>query len=72
MFNHKCVPNVAWERNIAAQCIRYFAIRDIAEDEELCISYGSRLWFVDVDRDQPEAIVADETDVFPCGVDVFR
>jgi uncharacterized protein len=42
MFNHKRMPNIAWKRDIHAQSIRYFTLREIAEGEELCISYGSK------------------------------
>lgn len=30
-------------------CVRYQALRDIREGEELCINYGPKLWFVDED-----------------------
>lgn len=38
------------------QCIRYTALRDIAEGEELCISYGGpgTLWFEDADAQEVE------------------
>ena len=49
MFNHMRIPNVGWERDIPTQSIRYFTIRDIMEGEELCISYGPKLWFDDAD-----------------------
>jgi hypothetical protein len=48
MFNHSRGPplNVLWTRDIEADCITYTALRNIAEGEELCISYGSgKLWF---------------------------
>lgn len=49
MFNHMRIPNVAWERDTLMQVIRYFTLRDIERGEELCISYGSKLWFQDTD-----------------------
>ncbi|KZT53134.1 cytidine deaminase-like protein [Calocera cornea HHB12733] len=51
MFNHSSRPNVSFNRNIAAQTIEYTTTRDIAPEEELCISYGdsARLWFPVVD-----------------------
>jgi hypothetical protein len=69
MFNHKRVPNVAWERSIATQSIRYFTLRDIEEGEELCISYGPKLWFVDVDGSEEDP---DGDDAFLSKVDIFE
>ena len=53
MFNHSILhQNVVWARDLDAQCITYTALREIAEGEELCISYGSgRLWFEDAERE---------------------
>jgi SET domain len=72
MFNHRREPNVAWERNIATQSIRYFALRDIDEEEELCISYGPKLWFDDADGPEGEVEVEDGTEILSCHVDVFE
>ena len=48
MFNHsKISQNVGWERNLDARTITYKALRDIEVGEELCVSYGSKLWFTD-------------------------
>jgi SET domain-containing protein len=50
MFNHSSqAQNVAWTRNLDHQTVVYTAIRDIEVGEELCISYGSNLWFEDTD-----------------------
>jgi hypothetical protein len=70
MFNHKRTPNTAWERDIPLQSIRYFALRDLAEGEELCISYGPKLWFKDVDGAEEEDVVNEE-EALSCDVDVF-
>lgn len=72
MFNHRRKPNVAWERNIATQSIRYFTLRDIDEGEELCISYGPKLWFNDADEPGGEIEVESETEILSCQVDVFE
>jgi uncharacterized protein len=69
MFNHKRIPNVAWERSILTQSIRYFTLRDIEEGEELCISYGPKLWFIDVDGSEEDP---DGDDGFLSKVDVFE
>lgn len=49
MFNHSRDQNVGWRRDERAQLITYRALRDIGPGEELCISYGDRLTFVDAD-----------------------
>lgn len=52
MFNHSSTrQNIGWERSIAAGIITYTSLRDIPKGEELCISYGERLTFVDVERE---------------------
>jgi SET domain-containing protein len=71
MFNHRRIPNVAWERSIATQSIRYFTLRDIDEGEELCISYGPKLWFNDVDGLEEEEN-EDGACVLSCADDVFK
>jgi uncharacterized protein len=71
MFNHSRRPNIAWERDIPTQSIRYFTLREIEGGEELCISYGPKLWFNDIDGPIEDVATVDETDVFLCGVDVF-
>lgn len=49
MFNHSAQEqNIGWERDVMRGCVRYYALRDIAAGEELCINYG-RIWFVDED-----------------------
>jgi SET domain-containing protein len=50
MFNHSThKQNVGWTRDIANKVIIYKSLRDIKRGEELCISYGDRLTFVDAD-----------------------
>jgi len=52
MFNHSTLhQNVGWKRDIANLLITYTTLRDIGSGEELCISYGSRLTFRDVDAE---------------------
>jgi uncharacterized protein len=54
LFNHsKLHQNVGWTRDIENRLITYTALRDIKLGEELCISYGDRLTFVDVDAAIP-------------------
>ncbi|KAF7845704.1 hypothetical protein BT93_L1087 [Corymbia citriodora subsp. variegata] len=50
MFNHSTADqNVGWERDVINGLVTYKSLREIREGEELCISYGSRLTFVDAD-----------------------
>lgn len=50
MFNHsRQDQNVGWKRDLQNQLVVYRALRDIKEGEELCISYGDHLTFVDAD-----------------------
>lgn len=52
LFNHsRRDQNVSWTRDLENEMIVYRALRDIAANEELCISYGDHLTFVDVDGD---------------------
>ncbi|KAI8934237.1 hypothetical protein NX059_008983 [Plenodomus lindquistii] len=54
MFNHSTQEqNVGWIRDVKRLVITYRALRDISVDEELCISYGSRLTFEDADKSLP-------------------
>ena len=73
MFNHMRSPNVGWERDIPTQSIRYFAVRDIMEGEELCISYGPKLWFDDADGPTEEGdLDVNEEDILLLDADVFN
>jgi len=54
MFNHSTTDqNVGWQRDVEKLLVTYRTLRDIAVGEELCISYGSRLTFVDADAAAP-------------------
>jgi SET domain-containing protein len=52
IFNHSSDPNTGFMRDQHNRCIRYITLRDIAKDDELCISYGEshKLWFMDEDE----------------------
>lgn len=53
MFNHSALrQNVGWERSVEKLLITYSTLRDIAKGEELCISYGSRLTFIDTEAEE--------------------
>ena len=50
MFNHSSQhQNVGWKRDLEREVVVYRALRAIDEGEELRISYGDRLTFVDVE-----------------------
>ncbi|GAB1741308.1 hypothetical protein NU219Hw_g6547t1 [Hortaea werneckii] len=50
MFNHSTEDqNVGWKRDLENELVVYRALRDVKEGEELCISYGDHLTFVDAD-----------------------
>ena len=48
LFNHNQSPNVSFSLDPSTESIRYTTTRDICSDEELCIFYGHKLWFEDV------------------------
>ncbi|EME83832.1 uncharacterized protein MYCFIDRAFT_195052 [Pseudocercospora fijiensis CIRAD86] len=55
MFNHSTQnQNVGWKRDLDREVIVYRALKDIVEGEELCISYGDHLTFVDADKKMEE------------------
>jgi len=72
MFNHKRRPNVGWARDIPRQTIRYYTLRDVEEGEELCISYGPKLWFDDADGPEDGNISDKEGNMLSMEVDVFQ
>ena len=50
LFNHsRRAQNVGWTRDVAKEVIVYKTLRNVVAGEELCISYGDRLTFVDVE-----------------------
>lgn len=56
LFNHSTYyQNVGWVRDVAHRLITYKTLRDIKVGEELCISYGDRLTFVDADAKMMES-----------------
>ncbi|KAI8639680.1 hypothetical protein BD408DRAFT_420909 [Parasitella parasitica] len=64
MFNHNSSPNVGFIRDIPNNLIRYVTLRRIEKDEELCISYGSHLWFKDDSNANP-ALSDSDDEPFP-------
>lgn len=61
MFNHSTQnQNVGWKRDLERRVIVYRALRNIAIGEELCISYGDHLTFVDADGPRKDS--ADQGD----------
>ena len=66
MFNHSSHrQNVGWKRNLDPQVVIYTALRDIPAGEELLISYGPHLTFVDVDEAARLKAAAEDADEDP-------
>jgi hypothetical protein len=64
LFNHSTqYQNVGWIRDVPKKLITYKALRDIKKGEELCISYGDRLTFVDVDVRLPHNELEEDNDI---------
>ncbi|KAF5389208.1 hypothetical protein D9757_003477 [Collybiopsis confluens] len=49
LFNHSNSPNISYFLDPQTDSIRYQTVRDIEQDEELCIFYGHNLWFDPID-----------------------
>lgn len=63
MFNHGARrQNVGWTRDLQRQVVVYKALCDIEPGQELLISYGPQLTFVDVDDEQPSSADAADGD----------
>jgi SET domain-containing protein len=54
IFNHSKRQNVGFRRDIEGTRIIYSTLRNVEAGEELCISYGPRLWFEDVEQDEAD------------------
>ena len=48
LFNHNAKPSVDYRIDTEACCIKYYSSKTIEKGQELCIYYGSNLWFDDV------------------------
>ena len=64
LFNHSDSPNVSYSIDTTTESIRYTTVRAVEPDEELCIYYGSNLWFkpVEITADGPACADADLVD----------
>ncbi|KAF8465213.1 cytidine deaminase-like protein [Russula ochroleuca] len=49
LFNHSDSPNVSYSIDTSTESIRYTTVRAVEPDEELCIYYGTNLWFKPVE-----------------------
>ena len=49
LFNHSDSPNVSYSIDTTTESIQYTTVRAVEPDEELCIFYGSNLWFKPVE-----------------------
>ena len=48
MFNHSPTPNLNYIRNYETDSIKYITSKEVQAGEELCIFYGTDLWFEDL------------------------
>lgn len=62
MFNHAKHPNVGFVRDMEHGVIRYITLEPIDKDSELCISYGSHLWFPTAEDESESDESASEED----------
>ncbi|KAI0726233.1 hypothetical protein C8Q72DRAFT_847416 [Fomitopsis betulina] len=62
LFNHSQHPNLMYTLDSETESIRYITTRRIEEGEELCIFYGHKLWFNDVDASPFETQLDDPDD----------
>jgi tRNA-specific adenosine deaminase 3 len=51
LFNHSDFPNLSYIIDSSTDSIRYTTSRAVEPDEELCIYYGSNLWFKGAESD---------------------
>jgi len=45
LFNHSSTPNLNYIRDYSTDSIKYTTSREVQAGEELCIFYGTKLWF---------------------------
>ncbi|KFY95064.1 hypothetical protein V498_03536 [Pseudogymnoascus sp. VKM F-4517 (FW-2822)] len=56
LFNHsQRRQNVGWMRDVSKGVVVYRTLQDVRKGDELCISYGDRLTFVDADAKQVDS-----------------
>jgi hypothetical protein len=61
LFNHSLrQQNVGWMRDVSKGVVIYRTLQDVKKGDELCISYGDRLTFVDADAKQVDSDDEDE------------
>ncbi|KAJ7758482.1 hypothetical protein DFH07DRAFT_449881 [Mycena maculata] len=60
LFNHSNSPNVSYTIDSSTDSIVYTVTRNIEPDEELCIYYGSNLWFDPAESSAGNSSIEDE------------
>jgi hypothetical protein len=64
LFNHSKHPNVDYRIDAELLCIRYSSgYQGIQRGNELCISYGAKLWFDDVDGESHSSSSEEAADI---------
>jgi tRNA-specific adenosine deaminase 3 len=67
LFNHSDSPNVSYSIDTATESIRYTTVRAVEPDEELCIFYGSNLWFNPAEAQISDGLVFSDTELVDDG-----
>ncbi|KAJ7600982.1 hypothetical protein C8J56DRAFT_23032 [Mycena floridula] len=62
LFNHSEHPNVKFSIEPSSDSIVFTAVREIQQDEELCIFYGHNLWFQSAERTMSRSVVSNSAD----------
>ncbi|KAI0036493.1 cytidine deaminase-like protein [Vararia minispora EC-137] len=62
LFNHSQEPNVSFSLDPLTESIRYTTTRSVLPDEELCIFYGHKLWFKDINANEGVSEATEDTD----------
>ena len=67
LFNHSDSPNVSYTIDTATESIRYTTVRAVEPEEELCIYYGSNIWFKPAETQILDGLTSAETELVDDG-----
>ena len=67
LFNHSDSPNVSYTIDTATESIRYTTVHAVEPDEELCIYYGSNLWFKPSETQILDGLTSADTELIDDG-----
>jgi len=69
MFNHSSNPNMGFILDYTNMRIIYKTIKSIEANSELCISYGSRIWFDNMEDKKDSDSEAENENAFLGGIE---